>query len=102
MENEPIEGIYTTVVVKCNDTTQKYPFQKVFNFPLPRNVLDASTSLREKIYINRAYDIEDVHCEKYVEFKLKKKPSLGFALILKGLEKAGIPYKIIKQYEGEK
>jgi len=96
-----MQGIYVVVSVKCNNV-ESHPFNKQYQFWLPRSVLDASLSLREKIHVNRVFDIPDNLCEKSVKFFIKGvEPYAGFKLLLKALEKANIKYEIIKEEGGK-
>jgi len=93
--SEDKRGIYVTVSVKCSSSP---PFDKTFNFWLPQELNKAALTLREKIHVNRVFDIPDEVCKKSVTFHVKAKPAPGFKLILKGLEEAGVEFQIINEY----
>jgi len=97
--SEEKRGIYVTVSVKCNSDP---PFDKSFNFWLPQDTQKAALTIREKVHINRVFDIPDNQCKKSVVFYVKAKPAPGFKLILAALEKAGIDFQVINEYEGGK
>jgi len=91
--SEVKKGIFVVVQVKC---TSDIPFEKTWSFWLPQNVINASLSLREKLHANRVFDIPDEQCVKQVTFYIKNaKPTPGFGLILNGLRKAGVDYRIV-------
>jgi len=90
------QGIFVTVSLKCVDSDKT--FEKTYNFWLPKDTLSATLALREKIYANRVLDIPDESCQKSVVFRLKREPTPAFKLILKGLERQGIQFQVIKEY----
>jgi len=98
--SEDKRGIYVVVSVKCSTNP---PFERNSNFWLPQEVQKAAIAIREKVHVNRVFDIPDELCKKSVVFYIKAKPAPGLKLILKGLEEAGVEFQIINEYkEAEK
>ena len=88
-------GIYTVVRIECID--ERRPMKEVFKFHLPRKTIDAELALRDRIFINRVYDIPDENCTKHVTFYVHTTPKEGFYFILRLLDKRGIPYDVVER-----
>jgi len=91
-------GIFVIIDVKCISDSN-IPFAKSFKFWLPRETFAAALAIRERLYVNRTFGIDDSMCERRLTFILKAQPKPGFLMLLKNLEKAGIQYEVRKDYE---
>jgi translation elongation factor EF-Ts len=95
MVNE--SGIFVYISVKCLDSEKV--FEKDWKFWLPQKLMDAVSTIKERIHVNRAFDIDDSKCEKIIKFYVKKEPKLGFKLLVESLKKSNVDVEVIYEFK---